>query len=405
MGQAGAGCGNQISGNHAGRITARAGIHCPAARQGSEGVRAGRHEEYKGDEEYQERPADSGRIAGRSHARHRRPSPEADESQQGFLSRRRNHQARRHQLLRCGGTADSSASARPPVFAEALSQRHQRKFFFQKDAEGKVPEWVRLEPIFSEHNQDKIHYIICNDRATLIYLANLACIDQNPWMSRVGSLDQSGFRADRSGPYRRLPLQPDCRSRATGEEDTRFHRDSPAIQRPPAATECTSTFRSNRYTRFEQVRSFAELLSILVINQKSGSVHHAAHGLEPQEGQGLFRLPADFERQDNRRSLCFARASRRSGLDAAGLVRSEGRPGPGTVQHPQRDGSFRAHGRSVRRPCSRSRRGLSRLWRRWRRIALHQRHTGKNDQHRDHFLQSDVLAKKEPAEETRRSPG
>ena len=25
-------------------------------------------------------------------------------------------------------------------------------FFFQKDAEGKVPDWVRLEPIFSEHN-------------------------------------------------------------------------------------------------------------------------------------------------------------------------------------------------------------------------------------------------------------
>ena len=66
-------------------------------------------------------------------------------------------------------------------------------FFFQKDAEDKVPDWVRLEPIFSEHNQDKIHYIICNDRATLLYLANLACIDQNPWMSRLGSLDNPDF--------------------------------------------------------------------------------------------------------------------------------------------------------------------------------------------------------------------
>ena len=56
-----------------------------------------------------------------------------------------------------------------------------------------MPDWVRLEPIFSEHNQDKIHYIICNDRATLVYLANLACIDQNPWMSRIGSLDNPDF--------------------------------------------------------------------------------------------------------------------------------------------------------------------------------------------------------------------
>ena len=58
-------------------------------------------------------------------------------------------------------------------------------FFFQKEAEDKVPDWVRLEPIFSEHNQAPIHYIICNDRATLVYLANLACIDHNPWMSRL----------------------------------------------------------------------------------------------------------------------------------------------------------------------------------------------------------------------------
>src|SRR5579871_6309884 len=43
-------------------------------------------------------------------------------------------------------------------------------YFFQKEAKGKVPDWVRLEPIFSEHNQDKIHYVICNDRATLVYL-------------------------------------------------------------------------------------------------------------------------------------------------------------------------------------------------------------------------------------------
>ena len=98
-------------------------------------------------------------------------------------------------------------------------------FFFQKDAEGKVPDWVRLEPIFSEHNQDKIHYIICNDRATLIYLANLASIDQNPWMSRIGSLDHPDFRADRPGSNRRLSVQPDCGSRATGKEDAR--RDRP----------------------------------------------------------------------------------------------------------------------------------------------------------------------------------
>jgi bifunctional non-homologous end joining protein LigD len=67
-----------------------------------------------------------------------------------------------------------------------------QKFFFQKDAEN-FAEWVRVEPIDSETRGDPIHYAIANDRAALLYLANLACIDQNPWMSRVGSLDKPDF--------------------------------------------------------------------------------------------------------------------------------------------------------------------------------------------------------------------
>ncbi len=71
---------------------------------------------------------------------------------------------------------------------------------------------------------------------------------------------------------------------------------------------------------FEQVRSFAELLSVLVDEPESGAVHYAAHSIATQEGQGIFRLPADFERQDHCRSLCLARAPGRSGFHALGLV-------------------------------------------------------------------------------------
>ncbi len=63
-------------------------------------------------------------------------------------------------------------------------------FFFQKNASTHFPEWMRCEPI-SEHGGAKLnHYPLANDRATLLYLVNLGCIDQNPWMSRVGALDK-----------------------------------------------------------------------------------------------------------------------------------------------------------------------------------------------------------------------
>ena len=67
------------------------------------------------------------------------------------------------------------------------------KFFFQKDAPPSFPSWLRTEPIFSEEKAEPTNYVIGTDRASLLYLANLGCIDQNPFMSRVGSLENPDF--------------------------------------------------------------------------------------------------------------------------------------------------------------------------------------------------------------------
>src|SRR5712671_240527 len=66
-------------------------------------------------------------------------------------------------------------------------------FFFQKQSAASFPDWLRTESIFSEHNQAPINFVVADDRASLLYLANLGCIDQNPWMSRVGSLENPDF--------------------------------------------------------------------------------------------------------------------------------------------------------------------------------------------------------------------
>ena len=60
-------------------------------------------------------------------------------------------------------------------------------FFFQKDSPASFPSWIRIEPI------DSTRYALAEDRATLLYLTNLGCIDQNPWMSRAGTLEYPDF--------------------------------------------------------------------------------------------------------------------------------------------------------------------------------------------------------------------
>lgn len=61
--------------------------------------------------------------------------------------------------------------------------------FFQKDAGGAAPNWVRSVKIPSDSRGGAaIDYILCNDLGTLLYLANLGCIELNPWTSRKGRL-------------------------------------------------------------------------------------------------------------------------------------------------------------------------------------------------------------------------
>jgi bifunctional non-homologous end joining protein LigD len=62
------------------------------------------------------------------------------------------------------------------------------KSFFQKDAPGYVPDWIRTEMMWSEHAKREIHYFICDDLDTLVYLINMGTIPLHLWSSRVSSL-------------------------------------------------------------------------------------------------------------------------------------------------------------------------------------------------------------------------
>ena len=69
----------------------------------------------------------------------------------------------------------------------------EEQSFYHKDAGEQAPDWVSTTQVFSESTQKMIDYIICDNKATLLYLANLGCIEMNPWNSKVGSLDHPDY--------------------------------------------------------------------------------------------------------------------------------------------------------------------------------------------------------------------
>ncbi|MGK4567944.1 DNA ligase D [Flavobacterium sp. 3HN19-14] len=65
--------------------------------------------------------------------------------------------------------------------------------FFQKNVEGMVPPWIKTRKIKSKSAEDSITYLLCQDKDTLLFLANWGCIELNPWSSRVGTLNNPDY--------------------------------------------------------------------------------------------------------------------------------------------------------------------------------------------------------------------
>lgn len=62
------------------------------------------------------------------------------------------------------------------------------KWFFQKNAPPFVPDWIKTELMWSEHESREVEYFVCNDEDSLAYVANLATIPLHVWGSRLSAL-------------------------------------------------------------------------------------------------------------------------------------------------------------------------------------------------------------------------
>ncbi|MGZ4850876.1 MAG: non-homologous end-joining DNA ligase [Candidatus Bathyarchaeia archaeon] len=65
-----------------------------------------------------------------------------------------------------------------------------KESFFEKNAPQGTPQWVRTKTIYSTTSKRDVHYIVCNDLDTLIWLANMAALEIHMPFSRVDQLDQ-----------------------------------------------------------------------------------------------------------------------------------------------------------------------------------------------------------------------
>ncbi len=63
------------------------------------------------------------------------------------------------------------------------------EFFFEKNAPKHRPDWVKTAPIWSYGNNRNVNYILANDIATLVWVANLASLELHPSLSMAKDID------------------------------------------------------------------------------------------------------------------------------------------------------------------------------------------------------------------------
>jgi bifunctional non-homologous end joining protein LigD len=146
-----------------------------------------------------------------------------------------------------------------PLSLRRYPEGIHHKAFFQKDAERSIPEWLR------QMGNDEAKYIVCKEIGGLYFLVNLGCIDHNPWMSRISSIESPDYMLIDLDPYQ-------CSYEKVMEAAllTRSILDACELESYPK-TSGGDGFHiciplRHGYT-YSQVRGFAELLARAAQNQ------------------------------------------------------------------------------------------------------------------------------------------
>jgi DNA ligase D len=138
--------------------------------------------------------------------------------------------------------------------------------FYHKDAGDIAPPWMKTADIRAESTNKIVHYLLCNDRDSLLFIANLGCIEMNPWNSTVNYLDRPDY----------LVMDIDPSDRNTFEEvvDTALVvRD--VCERAGIASYCKTSGASglhvyipcNRKFEYDTVRDLAHIIATMVQEQ------------------------------------------------------------------------------------------------------------------------------------------
>jgi bifunctional non-homologous end joining protein LigD len=189
-----------------------------------------------------------------------------------------------------------------PLALERYPDGIEKPGFFQKTTPLYYPGWIKTVTIKKKMG-GTVRHVVCNNAATLVYLANQACLTPHIWLSRVDKLDypdQLVFDLDPSGDS----FEP-VKAAAQSLKELLDQLGLPAYLKTTGARGLHVAVPLKRNERFDSVRAFARAVARVLVSQEPGQ-----RTLEQRKNMRRGRLFLDTNRNAYAQTVAPAYAVR-----------------------------------------------------------------------------------------------
>jgi bifunctional non-homologous end joining protein LigD len=139
------------------------------------------------------------------------------------------------------------------------------KYFYEKQKPSHAPEWVRSETI--ETGDRDIDFVLCDDLATLVWLANLADLELHPSLARANDPDRPTVLAFDLDPGEPAAL-PECREVALLLRDTFADLGLECFAKTSGSKGMQVYVPLNTPVTYDDTKPFAQALAQLLERQR-----------------------------------------------------------------------------------------------------------------------------------------
>jgi bifunctional non-homologous end joining protein LigD len=150
-----------------------------------------------------------------------------------------------------------------PLTLERYPNGINAKRFFQKEVSSYFPQWLRRVTV--EKVGGTVTHVVCNDTATLVYIANQACVTPHIFLSRVDKLDvpdQLVLDLDPQGENFEL-----VRSTALASKQLLDDLALPAFLKTTGSRGLHVVVPLQRREDYDAVRTFAREMAAVIVSQ------------------------------------------------------------------------------------------------------------------------------------------